>query len=148
MVSKYYKIRTKSGANNSIKPFQLYLRVYGLAFGLFLNSAIPLSNIGDMPSGDHCAVRGCDNDRRYPEKQKILPHVGILRFYPPRNTDDDVLSWGRAINRDQFKVSMSAILYAVTEPLNVLHQLRTHESMIVGVLKPQRPSPKIRSTEN
>ena len=28
--------------NNSIKPFQLYLRVYGLAFCLFLNSAIQI----------------------------------------------------------------------------------------------------------
>ena len=59
-----------------------------------------------MPSGDHCVGRGCDNDRKYPEKQKILPHVGILRFYSLRN-NNDVLSWARAINRDQFKVSMS-----------------------------------------
>ena len=43
MVSRYYKISlNKSGGNNSIKPFQLYLRVYGLAFGLFLNSAIEI----------------------------------------------------------------------------------------------------------
>ena len=59
-----------------------------------------------MPSGDHCAVRGCDNDRRFPEKQKILPHGGLFRFYSPRN-NNDVLSWARAINHDQFKVSMS-----------------------------------------
>ena len=42
MVSQFYKIRTKSGGNNSIKPFRLYLRVYGLASGLFLNSAIQI----------------------------------------------------------------------------------------------------------
>ena len=42
MVSKYYKIRNKSGGNDSVKPFQLYLRVYGLAFGLFLNLAIQI----------------------------------------------------------------------------------------------------------
>ena len=42
MVSKYYKNRNKSGGNNSIKPFHLYLRVYGLAFGLFPNSAIQI----------------------------------------------------------------------------------------------------------
>ena len=59
-----------------------------------------------MPSGDHCAVWGCDNDQRYPDKQKILPYVGILRFYSSRN-NNDVLSCARAINRDQFKVSMS-----------------------------------------
>ena len=59
-----------------------------------------------MPSGDHCAVRGCDNDRSYPEKQKILPRVGIFRFYSPRN-NNDALSCARAINRDQFKDSMN-----------------------------------------
>ena len=42
MVSKYYKIKNKSGGNNSLKPFQLYLCVYGLAFGLFLNSAMQI----------------------------------------------------------------------------------------------------------
>ena len=37
-------IRNKSGGNksDSIKPFQLYLRVYGLAFGLSLNSAMQI----------------------------------------------------------------------------------------------------------
>ena len=60
-----------------------------------------------MPSGDHCAVWGCDNGRRYlAEKQKILPHVGILGFYSLWN-NNYVLSWARAINRDQCKVSMS-----------------------------------------
>ena len=64
------------------------------------------NNIGNMPSGDHFTVWGCDNDRRYPEKQNILPHVGILSFYSPKNKRD-VLSWARAINLDQFKVTMS-----------------------------------------
>ena len=59
-----------------------------------------------MPSDGHCPVRGCDNDRKYPEKQKILPHVGIFRFYSPRN-NNDVLLWAGAINRDKFKVLMS-----------------------------------------
>ena len=64
------------------------------------------NNIGNISSGDHCTVWGCDNDRRYPEKQNILPHVGILSLYSPKNKRD-VLSWARAINRDQFKVTMS-----------------------------------------
>ena len=64
------------------------------------------NNVGNMPSGEHCAVWGCDNDRRYTEKKKIFPHVGILTFSSPRNKKD-VLSWARASNRDQFKVSMS-----------------------------------------
>ena len=58
-----------------------------------------------MPGRDHCAVWGCDKDRRYPEKQKILRHVGVLRFYSPKNKQD-VLSWARAINRKKFKVTM------------------------------------------
>ena len=57
-----------------------------------------------MPSsGGHivlCGVMTTINDRRYPEK------LGIFRFYSPRN-NNDVLWWARAINRDQFKVSMS-----------------------------------------
>ena len=63
-----------------------------------------------MPSGDHCVVSGCDNDRRYSEKQTVLPHVGILRFCSPRN-NKDVLSWAGAINPDQFNwpVSMSTM---------------------------------------
>ena len=51
-----------------------------------------------MPSGDHCAVWGCDNDRRFPEKQIILPYIGILRLYLPKNKQD-VLSWAKDINR-------------------------------------------------
>ena len=47
-----------------------------------------------------------DNDRSYPEKQNVLSHVGILRFYSPKNKKD-VLSWSRAISRDKFKVTMS-----------------------------------------
>ena len=38
-----------------------------------------------MLGGDHCAVWVCDQDRKYPEKQNILPHVEILRFYSSRN---------------------------------------------------------------
>ena len=79
-----------------------------------------------MPSGDHCTVWGCDNDRRYPEKQNILPHVGILSFYSLKNKRD-VLSWARAVNLDQFKVTMSTkvscsnhFVQGYIEPLNVL----------------------------
>jgi len=62
-----------------------------------------------MPGGDHCTLWGCDNDRRYPERQEILPHVGILRFYSPKNKQD-VWSWARAINREKFEVTMSAVV--------------------------------------
>ena len=57
-----------------------------------------------MGNGDHCAVWGCDNDRRYPEKQKILPHVGVLRFYSPQN-QTDVVKWDKLISRKHFKVT-------------------------------------------
>lgn len=40
------------------------------------------------------------------KNQKVLPHVGILKFYSPKNKKD-VLSWARAINRDHFKVTTS-----------------------------------------
>ncbi len=41
-----------------------------------------------MPKTDHCAVFGCSNDRRYPEKNVVKPHVGVLRFYSPLNQKD------------------------------------------------------------
>ena len=90
---------------------------------------------------------GCGNDRRYPEKQNILPHVGILRFYSPENKRD-VLSWARAINRDQFKVIMSTMVCSnhfvqgyrtsqCRDPTRTLN-LRGYDCDC----KPQRPAPK------
>ena len=59
-----------------------------------------------MPKGDHCAVFGCSKDRRYPEKQIVKPHVGVLRFYSPLNVKD-VSKWERLINLRDFKVKLS-----------------------------------------
>ena len=59
-----------------------------------------------MPKGDHCAVFGCSNDRRYPENQVIKPHVGILRFHSPLNLQD-ASKWEKLINRRDFKVKLS-----------------------------------------
>ena len=104
-----------------------------------------------MPGGDHCAVWGCDNDRRYPDKQKVLPHVGILRFYSPKNKKD-VLSWARAINRDQFKVTTSTKVCSN----HFVQGYRTSQCPTPTLYmkgydcdsKPQRSAPKFRSTEN
>ena len=41
-----------------MKPFQLYLRVYRLAFGPFLNSTIQIT-LEIYPMGIHCAVCVC-----------------------------------------------------------------------------------------
>lgn len=71
----------------------------------FISKLVNANIIGNMPRGDHCAVWGCDNDKRYPERQKILPHIGVLRFHSPKNKKD-ALSWATAINRVQFKVTM------------------------------------------
>ena len=57
-----------------------------------------------MAKDDHCAVYGCSNDRRYPEKQMIKPHVGILRFYSPK-TQKDIVKWRKLLNRKHFKVT-------------------------------------------
>ena len=97
-----------------------------------------------MPGGDHCAVWGCDNDR------KVLPHVGILRFYSPRNKKD-VLSWARAINRDQFKVTKSTKVcsshfeqgYRIPECPTPTLYMRGYDSS-----KTKIPAPKVRPTEN
>ncbi|XP_046844577.1 uncharacterized protein LOC124438460 [Xenia sp. Carnegie-2017] len=57
-----------------------------------------------MGKGDHCAVYGCDNDRRYPEKYIVSDHVGILRFFSPKNAKDKS-AWQKLINRKNFKVT-------------------------------------------
>ena len=59
-----------------------------------------------MPKGDHCAVFGCSNDRRYPEKYVIKAHVGVLRFYSPLNVKD-AAKWEKLLNRRDFKVKLS-----------------------------------------
>ena len=108
------------------------------------------SQFGSMPGGDHCAVWGCDNDRRYPEKLKILPHVGMFRFYSPKNKQD-VLSWSRAINRDKFKVTMSTKVCSNHFAQGYRNpQCRTPTLYMKGYDcedKLQRPAPKIRITE-
>ena len=98
MVSKYCKLSNKPGGNNTIKPFQLYLRMYRLAFGLFLNSAIQI--ILEICLVAIIVLRGVVTTIKctlYPDKQNILPHVGILRFNSLRN-NTDTFSWARAIN--------------------------------------------------
>ena len=105
-----------------------------------------------MPGRDHCAVWGCDKDRRYPEKQKILRHVGVLRFYSPKNKQD-VLSWARAINREKFKVTMGTKV--CSNHFVQGYRIRNSHSRAQPLFmkgydcedKPQRPAPKIRNTE-
>ena len=104
--------------------------------------------IGNMPRGDHCAVWGCNNDRRYPEKQTIFPDVGILRFYSPKSKKD-VLSWARSINRDHFKVTMSTKVCS-NNFAQGYRKYRNPTMYIKGYnceSKSKRPPPKIRSTQ-
>ena len=90
---------------------------------------------------------GCD---QRPEKQQILPHVGILRFHSPKSKKD-VLSWARAINRDQFKVTKSTKVcsnhfvqgYQTPECPTPTLYMRGYDSS-----KTKRPAPKVRPTEN
>ena len=62
-----------------------------------------------MGNGDHCAVWGCDNDRRNPLKQKILPQVGVLRFYSPQ-TQTDIVKWDKLIARKHFTLTKNTKL--------------------------------------
>ncbi|XP_789683.1 uncharacterized protein LOC584740 [Strongylocentrotus purpuratus] len=59
-----------------------------------------------MGGGDRCAVYGCNNDRRYPERYVVKDHVNNLRFHKctdPRN----YAQWTRLLNRDMFQVTSS-----------------------------------------
>ena len=59
---------------------------------------IPTRNVTTVElRGDNCALLGHDNDRRHLEK-RVLPHVGTLRFFKPKNKQG-VLSWSITINR-------------------------------------------------
>lgn len=103
-----------------------------------------------MPRGDHCAVWGCDNDRRYPEKQIILPHVGALRFYSPL-TKADLTSWGKTIMRDKFKVTYSTKVCSNHFKAGYRHsQCRIPTLFMRGYdnkeTKPVRGPPKVRTT--
>ena len=42
----------------------------------------------------------------FPGKQRVLAHVGTLRFFVAKK-GKDVLLWSRATTRDQLKVTMS-----------------------------------------
>ena len=104
-----------------------------------------------MSGSDHCAVCGCDNNRRYPEKLKVLPYVCTLRFYSPKDKQD-VLSWSRAINHDKLKVKMST-----KDCSNHFAQGNRNSQCRIPTLymkgydcwgRPQRPVPKIRTTED
>lgn len=114
----------------------------------FISTLVNANIIGNRPRGDHCAVWGCDNDRRYPERQKILPYVGILGFYSNKK---DVLSWARAINRDQFKVTTSTKVcsnyfaqgYRTTECPTPTLYMKGYDCES----KSKRPPSKIRCTE-
>ena len=59
-----------------------------------------------MGGGDRCALYGCDNDRRYPNRQIKQPHVGVLRFYSPR-TKKETAAWEKQLHRTYFKVTKS-----------------------------------------
>ena len=95
------------------------------------------SQLGSMLGGDHCAAWGCDNDRRYPEKLKILPHVGMFRFYSPKNKQD-VLSWSKAIKAINLRLrcvpgSAPIILHKDIGTSNLTHLLCILKVMTVRI---------------
>ena len=47
---------------------------------------------------------GCSNDRRFPDRQVIKPHVGVLRFYSPK-TPKEISKWEKLLSRKCFKVT-------------------------------------------
>ena len=59
----------------------------------YINKNSSSSNL--VPLRDHSAVWGCNNDRRYPNKQNILPHVGVPRFFSPLTKKDKVVMGSR-----------------------------------------------------
>ena len=71
MVSKYQKIRYKSGGNNSIDPFSVVFTCVQAAFGLFLSSVIQI--ILETCPVAIIVLCGVMTIGRYPKKQNIIP---------------------------------------------------------------------------
>jgi hypothetical protein len=62
-----------------------------------------------MGGGDRCCVGGCNNDRRYPERQKKRSHVSVLRFHsvPANEAMRDKWEEQVAKGRDNFTLGKS-----------------------------------------
>ena len=60
-----------------------------------------------MGGGDYCAVYGCSDDRRKPDKAIVMDRVGKLRWYGHKD-QKDILKWQKLQNRGgDFEVSIS-----------------------------------------
>ncbi|XP_033636625.1 uncharacterized protein LOC117297616 [Asterias rubens] len=59
-----------------------------------------------MGIADHCAVLGCNNDRRYPERYVIKDYVKTLKFHTCRNKKNYAL-WTKLLKRPDFTVKES-----------------------------------------
>ena len=90
--------------------------------GFVLSAKVAL-HFFEMGDGDYCAVYGCSNDRRKPEKDTVMDHVGKLRWYSPKD-QKDILKWQKLLNiGGDFKVSMSRIpLLMVIDLISALFQ--------------------------
>ena len=64
-----------------------------------------------MAKGDRCAVFGCNNDRRFPEKYVIKEHTGFfrekpyIRFWSCKDPNLKFKDWTRRFHRKNFKVN-------------------------------------------
>ncbi|XP_072014153.1 LOW QUALITY PROTEIN: uncharacterized protein [Amphiura filiformis] len=56
-----------------------------------------------MGGSDHCAVWGCDNDRRYPERWIVKDHVKDLKFHSCQQKNQ--VKWTELLHRSDFKVT-------------------------------------------
>ena len=62
-----------------------------------------------MGGGDHCCVGGCDNDRRYPDRQVKRSHVSYLQFHAIPTKEVMKTKWESQISKGQenFKIGKS-----------------------------------------
>ena len=61
-----------------------------------------------MGRWDRCAMPGCGNIRRFPEKWVVMSHVLALMFHHPKS--DEVDDWKKLIGRQDFKVSTNTTI--------------------------------------
>ncbi|XP_072165725.1 THAP domain-containing protein 1-like [Diadema setosum] len=101
-----------------------------------------------MGGGDRCAVYGCKNDRRYPERYVVKDHVYILKFHKCTNPRH-YAKWTRLLNRDKFRVTSSTRVcsnhFRYGQPFpDDNHPTLYLKGYDVQPKTPSRPPPKLR----
>ncbi|PFX28150.1 uncharacterized protein LOC111326679 isoform X2 [Stylophora pistillata] len=87
-----------------------------------------------MGKGDHCAVFGCRNDRRYPERWVVKPHIHCMKWHKPNQKHFKL--WEQLINRNNFRVTENTKSdVSITTQTDAIKRDATHTQTSSGKFK-------------